>query len=184
MKISNLLLAIFLFIAHLGYSQKYFTRAGKISFYSDTPIEKIEAHNTKATSVFDRETGRMEFAVLIKAFQFEKALMQEHFNENYMESSKFPKASFKGQIDSFPVLDLSKDGEYQVQVNGEMTIHGIAQPLTTRGLISIQGDKITASASFDIRVADYEIEIPALVRENIAKVVKVEVDILYQPLPK
>ena len=79
--------------------QKYFTKDGKVSFYSDALMEKIEAHNTKAASVIDAENGQMEFAVLIKAFQFEKALMQEHFNENYMESSTYPKASFKGKIE-------------------------------------------------------------------------------------
>ena len=87
------LLLATLFCLNLS-AQKFFTREGKISFYSDAPMEKIEAHNQQATSVIDIESGRMEFAVLIKAFQFEKALMQEHFNENYMESSKYPKATF------------------------------------------------------------------------------------------
>ena len=81
-----------------GIAQKYFTRNGNISFHSDTPMEKIEGHNKNSTAVIDAESGKLEFAVLIKAFHFEKALMEEHFNENYMESNKFPKASFKGQI--------------------------------------------------------------------------------------
>ena len=92
-------------------AQKYFTRSGKISFYSDTPMEKIEAKNGSATSVLDTESGKMEFAVLIKGFQFAKSLMQDHFNENYMESSKYPKALFKGEISNIDDVDFGHDGQ-------------------------------------------------------------------------
>lgn len=165
-------------------AQKYFTRNGKISFYSDAPIEKIEAHNIQSTSVLDAATGRMEFAVLIKAFQFEKALMQEHFNENYMESSQFPKATFKGEIKDPAQVDFEKDGEYQVIVTGDMTIHGVTKPIEAPGLIKVEGEKITATSEFELIVADYEIKIPAVVRDNIAKTVKVSVELDYQPLKK
>ena len=165
-------------------AQKYFTREGKISFFSDTPIEKIEANNNSVTSVIDIESGRMEFAVLIKAFQFEKALMQDHFNENYMESNKYPKATFKGSINNLDAIDLSKDGTYQVNVNGEMTIHGVTQPVNTEGQLMVKGGEIQSSASFKIEVADYKIEIPGVVRDNIAKEVRVDVFCDYQPLKK
>ena len=94
------LLATILLLGGTVNAQKYFTREGKVTFISEAPIEKIEAVNQSATAVLDTESNRIEFAILIKAFQFEKALMQEHFNENYMESSTFPKATFKGQIDA------------------------------------------------------------------------------------
>ncbi len=163
-------------------AQKYFTRAGHIVFSSDTPIEKIEAKNDKATCVVDTEAGEMAFAVLIKAFSFEKALMQEHFNENYMESGKFPKAIFKGSIDNMATIDLSKDGTYPALVKGEMTIHGVTQPVETEGVFVIKDGKISATANFIVRTQDYDIDIPAVVRDNIAKEIMVDVAVDLEPL--
>lgn len=166
------------------HAQKYFTREGKVSFYSDAPMEKIEAVNNSATSVIDAETGKMEFAVLIKAFQFEKALMQEHFNENYLESSKFPKAIFKGEIINDDEVDFTKDGSYTARVKGEMTIHGVTNPFETQGKITVKNGQISAFSQFDIEVADYKIEIPGVVRDNIAKTVQVTANFDYQPFKK
>lgn len=161
-------------------AQKYFTREGKISFSSEAPVEKIEANNHSATSVLDVETGKMEFAVLIKAFQFEKALMQEHFNENYMESSKFPKAIFKGEIVDLSAVNFSKNGTYPVKVKGDMTIHGVTNALEASGSITISNGQISASSDFEVAVADYNIQIPAVVRDNIAKTVQIAVRLDYQ----
>ncbi len=180
----------FIFTLYLGiflstnglYSQKYFTRDGKISFLSEAPLETIEAKNSKATSVLDIESGNIEFAVLIKAFQFKKALMQEHFNENYMESSKFPKATFKGKIDNISEVDFSKDGSYEATVTGKMTIHGVTFPLSTTGTINVTGGEISAESQFVALVADYDIKIPGVVRDNIAKEVEITVDISYELL--
>ncbi len=166
------------------FAQKYFTREGNISFYSEAPLEKIEATNNTATSVIDLESGRMEFAVLIKAFHFEKALMQEHFNENYMESSKFPKATFKGNIVDMTAVNFSKDGTYDVTVKGDLTIHGVTNQVETTGKFKVIDGKISAVASFEVAVADYEIEIPAVVRDNIAKIVRIDVAVDYQEFKK
>lgn len=163
-------------------AQKHFTREGEISFYSEAPMEKIEATNSTATSVIDLENGQMEFAVLIKAFQFEKALMQEHFNENYMESSKFPKATFKGGITNLNDIDFSTDGAYEANIKGDMTIHGITNEIETTGQFKISDGKIVGTSSIIILVADYDIEIPAVVRENIAKEVRIEIVCNYQEL--
>jgi len=185
MKKSFVFIVLFTSISLSVEAQKYFTREGKISFYSDAPMEKIEAHNGKATSVIDLETGKMEFEVLIKAFQFEKALMQEHFNENYMESNQFPKSKFKGFIYDIANLDLSKDGVYPVDVRGNLTIHGETQKVTSQGTISIVDGQVSSEAKFEIAVSDYKIEIPSIVREKIAKVVTIDVKINnYQELPQ
>ena len=165
-------------------AQKYFTKEGSITFHSNAPLEKIEASNTSVTSVIDIESGRMEFAVLIKAFQFEKALMQEHFNENYMESSTYPKASFKGQFSGLDVIDFSKDGTYKANIEGDMTIHGVTQAIKTKGQFIISDGQITGHSDFVILVADYGIEIPNLVKDNIAKEVKIDVVCNYQELKK
>lgn len=163
---------------------KYFTRDGFISFFSHTDVEDIEAKNNKVASVFDAATGQLEFAVLMKAFEFKKALMQEHFNENYVESSKHPKAQFKGKVVNMGSVDFSKDGEYPVQVEGELTIKGVSKPVSTSGTFVVKGGTPQGIAEFRIKPEDYNISIPSLVRKNIAEEVLVKVEMAYQPLNK
>lgn len=163
-------------------AQKQFTRAGKISFFSDAVVEKIEAHNTSATSVLDLDNRRMEFAVLIKGFQFEKALMQEHFNENYMESDQFPKATFKGAWTDADKVNWQKDGSYPVTLTGDLTIHGQTKAVRIPATFTVKGGVIRGVSTFTVAVADYGITIPAVVRENIAKEITIKVDADYQPL--
>jgi hypothetical protein len=168
------------FVLLTGWSQaqtKYFTKQGKISFYSETPMEKIEAHNSRVTSVLDAESGKIEFMALIKAFEFEKALMQEHFNENYMESSKYPKASFKGTITDMKSVDLKKDGTYNVEVKGDLTIHGVTKNITEKATIKVKGGVISAETSFNVALKDYNIKIPTVVNNKIAEVIQVKVNI-------
>ncbi|MCB9304015.1 MAG: YceI family protein [Lewinellaceae bacterium] len=184
MKKTLFLAVIAILAASAANAQKYFTREGKVSFFSDAPMEKIEALNTKATSVWDTESGKIEFAILIKAFQFEKALMQEHFNENYMESDKYPKATFKGQVVDMKKLNLSKDGEYPVTVKGELDMHGVTKSIEAPGKIIVKGGAVKATSSFEAAVADYNIEIPSVVREKIAKTVRIDVDVDYAELKK
>jgi polyisoprenoid-binding protein YceI len=161
------------------FGQKYFTRDGKVSFFSSTPIEDIEAHNKKATSVIDLATGQLEFAVLIKAFQFEKALMQEHFNENYMESDKFPKAQFKGKAEGLEKVDLAKNGTYPVKVKGDLTIHGVTKQVEADGNFLVKNGELSALAAFEVAPEDYGIKIPSVVRNNIAKIIRIDIDVNY-----
>jgi hypothetical protein len=178
--------SFFLLILTLGsfttglQAQQYFTRAGHIAFTSDAPLEKIEAVNKSAVSIIDLETGQMEFAVLIKAFQFEKALMQEHFNENYLESNTFPKAVFKGRIENYTPISLSEDGEYPVSVKGRITIHGVTRELITEGKLLVRNGQLAARSGFELIVADFDIKIPKIVRDNIARTVKVLVEVNYE----
>ncbi|MBC8172938.1 MAG: YceI family protein, partial [Chitinophagales bacterium] len=153
-----------------------------ISFYSTASVENIEAHNKKATAVVDTKTGAMEFAVLMKAFEFEKALMEEHFNENYVESDKFPKATFKGKIDNLSSVNFSKDGTYAVTVSGDLTIHGVTKATTATGNFVVSGGKITGKSEFNILLADYKIAIPAIVKDNISEKVLIVVDLGLEPL--
>ncbi len=183
-KIIFLVFVSVLFLTQSIQAQKYFTRTGNIVFSSEAPMEKIEASNQKATSVLDAKSGKMEFAVLIKAFQFEKALMQEHFNENYMESDKFPKALFKGAIVDMSKIDLSTDGTYAVKVKGDLTIHGETKEVETDGNIEVKDGKISATSTFEIEVADFKIEIPKVVRDNIAKIVSITINIDYELFKK
>ncbi|MFT5149134.1 MAG: hypothetical protein ACI81Y_002638 [Glaciecola sp.] len=165
-------------------AQKHFTKAGSITFYSDAPTEKIEAVNSKATSVIDTESGDIQWSVLIKAFKFEKALMEEHFNENYMESSKFPKGIFKGKITNLSDVDFSTDGEYTANIAGSLTIHGVEKEIETTGLITILKGDVMGSSEFEITLLDYEIEIPSVVADNISKTVLLKIHAEYAKLAK
>ena len=161
---------------------KYFTKNGRIIFSSKTSMENIEANNKSVTCVLDIKTGNLQFAVLMKGFEFEKALMQEHFNENYVESHKFPKAEFKGQIANSSEINYSKDGTYAAKVKGKLTIHGETKEVETTGTVIVRGGKIETDAGFNIDLADYKIEIPKIVKDNISKTVKIEVDCTLDPL--
>ncbi len=163
---------------------KYFTRDGKISFYSDASLEKIEANNSKVATVLDVSTGQFEFSVLMKAFDFEKALMQEHFNENYVESSKFPKSVFKGKIENIADIKFDKDGIYPIKVKGQLTLHGVTKDIATNGTLEIKNGIIKANSVFNILIEEYGIEIPKLVSEKVAKEVKVTVNVSLEPLAK
>jgi hypothetical protein len=182
MKHLVIVFAFFLMSSVTVSAQKYFTKTGYISFYSDTPIEKIEGHNKSSSCVLDLATGKMEFGALVKGFQFEKALMQEHFNENYLESNKFPKATFKGQIDNYKDIVPTKNGKVNVKVSGKLTIHGVTKDVITDGVVTVNNGKIDADAQFNVLVADYGITVPSLVKDQIAKSVKVKVDVTLEAL--
>lgn len=183
MKLTGALLFVLMIGSNLN-AQKYFSKAGEISFYSHTPIEDIEALSNTATTVYDAESGKIQWAVLVKSFEFEKALMQEHFNENYMESSKYPTASFKGQLADDSELHLQKDGKYVVEVSGELTIHGVTQPVTTQATFTVENGAITAQSDLKVLVADYGIDIPSVVKENIAKELEISIKANYEVLDR
>jgi len=174
-----LLVSIMNFIASSA-QDRMFTRTGSISFYSKTPLEDIQATTQTAVSVLDKKTGKIEFSVLIKSFTFEKALMQEHFNENYLESDKFPKSTFRGQIDDLSKINFDKDGKYLVSVSGELILHGEAQALTAPAMITIIKGDASADAEFTITLVDYKIAIPSLVKDKISKTVKISVHLNYE----
>jgi hypothetical protein len=159
----------------------YLTQDGKIKFNSDTPAEKIEATHASASCVLKPEDGSMAWKVLIKGFQFKKALMQEHFNENYMESNKFPQATFTGKIVNLQEVNFNKDGQYKVTVKGKMKMHGVEKDVEVPGTIGVKGKEFTLKSNFSVACTDYGIEIPAVVRDNIAKEIKISVEGVLKP---
>jgi polyisoprenoid-binding protein YceI len=173
--------ALFL-LAAPTFAQKYFTRDGKVKFFSDASMEKIEATNKSATAVLDAATGKMEWKVLIKGFLFEKALMQEHFNENYMESTKYPNATFKGEITNLSEVNLSKDGTYTAKVKGKMSIHGVEKDVETTGTVKVGGGTVTINSNFFVKCSDHNIKIEAGKVANIANEIKVTVDAALSPM--
>jgi len=170
------LAALALFLMNSADAQRYMTRTGRITFFSSTPIENIEAINNEASSVLNAATGELVFQVPIRSFKFEKALMQEHFNENYMESDKFPKAEFHGKVADISSVNFRKDGVYPAQVTGKLTIHGVTRDVATAGTLTIKGNSAVAAAKFKVRPADYDIKIPSVVAGKIAEEIEVTVN--------
>ena len=162
--------------------QKFYTKNGHVHFLSEAPIETIQSNNNNAYVVLDGATGQFEFSVLIKGFNFEKALMQQHFNENYLESDKFPKSVAKGSVLNWSAIRLDSDHEYNVNVSGQLTIHGITKPFSTQGKLVIKDGMISIFSTYTIVIADYGIEIPKVVRDNISKTVKVTISADLQPM--
>ncbi len=160
--------------------QKYFTKSGEVSFFSRTNMENIDAITNTANCVLDLATGNVEMAVLIKSFTFEKALMQEHFNENYVESDKYPNATFNGKIINLKAADLDK-GKQTVEVDGDLTIHGVTKKIKTTATLEKKGDKIIGYAVFPIKPTDHGIKIPSAVVKNIAESIETTVNISLDP---
>jgi len=182
MKRIILLLAVscLLFTAN---AQKYMTKNGFVGFFGHTPMEDIKADNNQVASVLDVSTGEMVFQVLIKSFHFDRALMEEHFNENYMESDKIPKSTFKGKITNLSSVDFKKNGTYEVIVEGDLTLHDVTNKITAKGNLEVLSGGINANSKFNIVPEDYKINIPGIVREKIAKSLEVTVTMKYAPLP-
>jgi polyisoprenoid-binding protein YceI len=177
----------FLAVISSSFAQaKYFTKNGKIEFDATVPKspEDIKAVNKSTTMVIDTKTGDMQFLVLMKGFEFTRALMQEHFNENYVESTKYPKAEFKGAIVDNASINYAKDGAYKVKVKGKLTMHGVTNSTEADGVITIKAGKITATSSINVALADYKISIPTLVADKVAKISKINISCALEPLKK
>jgi polyisoprenoid-binding protein YceI len=161
-----------------SYCQKYITEKSTITFYSDAPIEDITATNKQASSIFDSSNGEIVFSVPISEFRFAKSLMQEHFNEKYMESDKYPKATFQGTIKNF---DIKNEDIQNATATGKLTIHGNTNDVEFPGTIELKGDKLLMKSKFMVKLADYKIQIPQLLWQNIAEQVEVTVDFVFKP---
>jgi hypothetical protein len=176
------LLSILLVVVTAANAQKYMTKNGFIGFFSHTPMEDIKGDNNQVAAVLDITSGEMVFQALIKSFHFEQALMEEHFNENYMESDKFPKSSFKGRITNLSDVNFSKNGIYDVTIDGDLTIHDATNKISTKGKIEVQNGELIATSKFNISPEDYKINIPGVVRDKINKNMEVTVSMKYAAL--
>ncbi len=163
-------------------AQKYITRNGHIGFFSHTIIEDIKADNNEVASILDTSSGGLVFQVAMKSFHFEKSLMEEHFNENYVESDKFPKSTFNGKITNLSDVDFSKPGKYNVKVEGDMVIHGVSRKVSADGTIEVLSSNINAESLFLLNPEDYGISIPGIVRDKIANNLEITVKMNYSAM--
>ncbi len=162
-------------------AQKYGIEKSHVEFYSHATIEDIKADNAKASGLFNSETSDVVFSIPITEFQFAKSLMQEHFNEKYMESDKYPKSTFQGKVTGF---DAKSTAEQQVHAVGKLSIHGVSKEVDIPGTIARNGDHWIVHAKFPVKLADYNIAIPQLLWQNIAEQVDVTVDFDFKPQSK
>ncbi len=158
---------------------QYLSKTGHISFFSNAPLENIEAHNHQVLSLVDVAKNEISVNVLMKAFEFEKSLMQEHFNENYVESDLYPKAKFEGKLVNLGTIDFSKPGTYKLDVEGVIKIHGIEKNIKTKVEISIDHNQLIARGNFRLNLSNFGITIPQVVFQNIANEIDVKFEILH-----
>ena len=181
-KLQFIFLTGLIFTATLVNAQKYITKTGFIRFFSQASLEKIEANNKQVNSALDITTGDFIFKVLMKSFEFEKALMQEHFNENYVESDKFPNASFKGKVTNLKDINFTKNGTYQATIDGDLTIHGVTKKVQEKGTFDVKDGKIIGQSKFNISLKDYNVIIPKTVVNNISDMIEITVDVSLEKL--
>lgn len=172
-----LITLIFAMLANTALPQIYSCKNGDASFFSEAPLENIEAVSRSMNSVLNTSTGDIVFIVPMTSFKFQKALMQEHFNEKYVESDKYPNGTFKGKINE--KIDWTNNAEQEITATGTLTVHGVDVPHTEKGKLTIKDGAISIAGSFKVKVADHKIEIPKIVIQNIAEVVDVKYNCSY-----
>lgn len=168
-----------LLISISANAQKYYTKNGLISFFSKSPLENIKAKNNEVLSIINTSTGDLQFSLLITGFHFEKALMEQHFNDDYMESSKYPKSTFKGKVTNLSNVNFAKDGTYNVSVSGDLTMHGVTNAVTSAGILTIKNGIISTGSTFIIKLKDYNITVPNMAKNNVSETIEITVSCTY-----
>jgi hypothetical protein len=179
-----LLLLTICFTFNKSYPQIYKSveKKGTITFHSSTPMEDIDAKTEAANSLLNSTNDSVLVRIQMTTFEFPKALMGQHFNENYVESPKYPVSSFRGKINQ--KLDFKSDGVHKVSCTGNLTLHGVTKLVTFDGIITIKGEEVNLTSNFKIKLVDYNIEVPKVVLKNIAEDIEVKANITYLPFAK
>lgn len=159
---------------------KFIAKNAYISFFSSTPMENILGESNEAVTILNAETGDIAFQAIMTTFHFKRALMEEHFNENYMESTKFPKAKFNGKIEGF-TKEMLKGPSSAIKITGQLNIHGVEKTITVPGTIGLENGALVAGSKFKVTPEDFGIAIPSLVRDKIGKEMEVTVKANYLP---
>lgn len=178
MRMKNILVLIFIFGGFVSNAQLFQSTTSKITFLSDAPLQDIYAESKKSKSVLNIAEKKIVVLMKPNTFIFKNPMMQEHFNEDYMQSDKYPKATLSGVIVGY--FDVTKNGVYQVVVKGKLKIHGIEKDREIKGKILVKNGKVSIDAKFAIQVADHGVKIPSMKIKNIAEVVEVSVAVDYK----
>ncbi|HEY3373268.1 MAG TPA: YceI family protein [Prolixibacteraceae bacterium] len=171
-----------LLVASIGvFGQgKFISKNAYISFYSLTPMEDILGESNEAVSILNGETGDIGFQALMTTFHFRRALMEEHFNENYMESTKYPKSKFNGKIEGY-TKDMLKGPVTDIKITGQLNVHGVEKTITVPGTLGLEDGKLVGTSKFKVKPEDYGITIPSVVRDKIGKEMDITVKVTYLP---
>ncbi len=177
-------LILLLLFSNITIGQKIFsTKKGNIAFEASIPgFEEVKAKSDEATCKLNIENGTFESSLLVKSLHSKLELMEEHFNENYVESTKYPTSIFKGKIQE--TIDFSKDGENKVTVKGTLDLHGVTKEIEATGTLTVKGQELIIASAFKIKIADYNIKVPSLYVQNIAELVDVKVNATLEPFVK
>lgn len=178
-KIILLLLIPTLFLTAFA-PEKLVTKNGHVWFYSRAPLEDIEAHSRQAAAVINTQKGTIAVAIPIMSFEFKKTLMQEHFNENYMESAKYPTAKFTGAVNNLSEIDLKKNGIYKTTVEGDLTIRNVTRQIKADGTVEVKDGKFNVKSKFNIDLKDYNITVEKRLANNIAPTIEINIDLNFQ----
>ena len=171
-----LIVSIALILANVTFAQRMLTRSGEIKFDASMPnLVEIAGKSSTVSAILDEATGNFATSAIIKSFRFKSPLMEEHFNENYLESSKYPNSTFKGKIAGFDAKKLSAT-KTAYEIEGDLTLHGVTKKIKTKIYLSLDGSKVVAAGNFSVHAQDYNIEIPSLVKEKFAEQIKVSFD--------
>jgi len=181
MKLKHLLLIVFFGLMITSFAQKHITKSGTIEIFSETPVFTIEAINKKVASILNSETGDVVVSTLVRSFKFHEALVEEHFNENYMESHKFSKAIFKGKISNFNIIDFTKDGVYDAVIEGKLTLHGETNYIKEKAVISILDGLISADTKFSVSLEAYKVKVEKAYKDAIKDDILLKIHFEYKP---
>ena len=174
--------AVILFAIPAIHAQKYLTKVGVIDIHSETSLFVIEAKNQKVASILNTEDGEIVVSTLARSFKFKEALVEEHFNENYMESHLFPKAQFKGKIVNISQVNFSKNGTYIIQIAGDLTMHGETNPVKATGELIIKAGVISASTEFFVSLEQYKIRVEEQYKDRIDDKIKLTIHFDLKPM--
>jgi len=172
---------LLLFGYQINAQNKFFTKTGSASFYSHSPLEDIKAENNQVVAIIDNQTGKFKILMLMQSFKFKKALMQEHFNENYVESDKYPKAIYTGVIQDFSEINSNTK---KITFKGMLSIHGKKKEKLITANAVVTDEEIHLTGIFMLKIADFNIKIPSLVANKIAKEMKIEFNVHLKPYNK
>ena len=178
------LIMIFSCFAVTVFSQKHITKTGTIDIFSETPIFTIEGTNKKVASILNTDNGEIVASTLVRSFKFDEALVEEHFNENYIESHKFPKAIFKGKIENYTKGDIEKDGVYTLSILGKLTIHGQTREILQKIKLTVKNGIISGTSTFNVSLKNYGIKVEKAYKDAIKDAILLEIGLNFKPYTK
>lgn len=179
----TVLIITLLFMVSGLFAQKYITKQGRIDIFSETSLFTIEAVNKKVATILNTKNGEVVASTLNLSFEWEEALVGEHFNENYMESHKYPKAVFKGQIDNLSAINFKKEGTYNVEYSGDLTMHGVTNKIEEKGKMQVKDNKeLEFTSTIYVSLAAYKIKVEESYKDRIKDKIELKMKFTYKPM--